>query len=297
VAAFIAAQREQHGVPYATACRALGVSPAWFHKWRHGDPSPRHARRIALAAEVARLFAAHHGRYGSPRIAAELRDGGWRVGVNTVAQLMREQGLVARAPRRRRVTTRPGRGRWRAPDLIGRDFAAEQVNRKWYGDATEIATGEGRLFLDSVLDMGSRRIVGFALGEHHDTALAYAALAMAVAVRGGKEAIAGVVFHTDQGSEYAAGAFRAACTRLGIAQSMGRVGSALDNAVIESWHSTLEFELRRLEQFPTKAAARTAVVAWIEDYNSQRRHSALGMRSPIDYEHTSTAGPAPRSAA
>jgi putative transposase len=297
VAAFIAALREQHGVPYATACRALGVSPAWFHKWRHGDPSPRHARRIALAAEVARLFAAHHGRYGSPRIAAELRDGGWRVGVNTVAQLMREQGLVARAPRRRRVTTRPGRGRWRAPDLIGRDFAAEQVNRKWYGDGTEIATGEGRLFLDSVLDMGSRRIVGFALGEHHDTALAYAALAMAVAVRGGKEAIAGVVFHTDQGSEYAAGAFRAACTRLGIAQSMGRVGSALDNAVIESWHSTLEFELRRLEQFPTKAAARTAVVAWIEDYNSQRRHSALGMRSPIDYEHTSTAGPAPRSAA
>jgi putative transposase len=297
VAAFIAAQREQHGVPYATACRALGVSPAWFHKWRHGDPSPRHARRIALAAEVARLFAAHHGRYGSPRIAAELRDGGWRVGVNTVARLMREQGLVARAPRRRRVTTRPGRGRWRAPDLIGRDFAAEQVNRKWYGDGTEIATGEGRLFLDSVLDMGSRRIVGFALGEHHDTALAYAALAMAVAVRGGKEAIAGVVFHTDQGSEYAAGAFRAACTRLGIAQSMGRVGSALDNAVIESWHSTLEFELRRLEQFPTKAAARTAVVAWIEDYNSQRRHSALGMRSPIDYEHTSTAGPAPRSAA
>jgi putative transposase len=297
VAAFIAAQREQHGVPYATACRALGVSPAWFHKWRHGDPSPRHARRIALAAEVARLFVAHHGKYGSPRIAAELRDGGWRVGVNTVAKLMREQGLVARAPRRRRFTTRPGRGRWRAPDLIGRDFAAEQVNRKWYGDGTEIATGEGRLFLDSVLDMGSRRIVGFALGEHHDTALAYAALAMAVAVRGGKEAIAGVVFHTDQGSEYAAGAFRAACTRLGIAQSMGRVGSALDNAVIESWHSTLEFELRRLEQFPTKAAARTAVVAWIEDYNSQRRHSALGMRSPIDYEHTSTAGPAPRSAA
>ena len=297
MAAFIAAQGEQHGVPYATACRALGVSPAWFYKWRHGDPSPRHARRIALAAEVARLFAAHHGRYGSPRIAADLREGGWRVSVNTVAQLMREQGLVARPPRRRRSTTRPGRGRWRAPDLIGRNFATDQVNCKWYGDGTEITTGEGRLFLDSVLDMGSRRIVGFALGEHHDSELAYAALVMAVAVRGGKEAIAGVVFHTDQGSEYAAGAFRAACTRLGIAQSMGRVGSALDNAVIESWHSTLEFELRRLEQFSTKAAARTAVVAWIEDYNSQRRHSALGMRSPIDYEHTSTAGPAPRSAA
>ena len=286
MAAFIAAQGEQHGIPYATACRALGVSPAWFYKWRHGDPSPRHARRIGLAAEVARLFAAHHGKYGSPRITADLREAGWRVSENTVATLMREQHLVARAKKRRKQTTRQGRGRWRAPDLIGRDFAAEQVNRKWYGDGTEIETDEGKLFLDSVLDMGSRRIVGFALGEHHDAGLAYAALAMAVAVRGGKEAIAGVVFHTDQGSEYTAGSFRAACTRIGIAQSMGRVGSALDNAVIESWHSTLEFELRRLEHFATRAQARRTVAAWIEDYNRDRRHSALGMASPIDHERT-----------
>ena len=284
MAGFIAAQGEQHGIPYATACRALGVSPAWFYKWRHGDPSPRHARRIGLAAEVARLFAAHHGKYGSPRITADLREAGWRVSENTVATLMREQHLVARAKKRRKQTTRQGRGRWRAPDLIGRDFAAEQVNRKWYGDGTEIPTDEGTLFCDSVLDMGSRRIVGFALGEHHDAGLAYAALAMAVAVRGGKEAIAGVVFHTDQGSEYTAGSFRAACTRIGIAQSMGRVGSALDNAVIESWHSTLEFELRRLEHFATRAQARRTVAAWIEDYNRDRRHSALGMASPIEHE-------------
>jgi len=127
VAAFIAAQGEQHGIPYATACRALQVSPAWFYKWRHGDPSPRHARRIGLAAEVARLFAKHHGKYGSPRITADLREAGERVSENTVATLMREQGLIARAPRRRKQTTRQGRGRWRAPDLIGRDFAAEQV--------------------------------------------------------------------------------------------------------------------------------------------------------------------------
>jgi putative transposase len=113
---------------------------------------------------------------------------------------MREQGLVARGKKRHKQTTRPGRGRWRAPDLIGRQFAAEQLDRKWYGDGTEIATDAGKLFLDSVLDMGSRRIVGFALGEHHDTQLAYAALAMAIAVRGGKQAIAGVIFHTD--SEY-----------------------------------------------------------------------------------------------
>ena len=109
---------------------------------------------------------------------------------------------------------------------------------------------------------------------------------MAVAVRGGKDAIAGVIMHTDQGSEYTAGTFRAACTRLGITQSMGRAGSALDNAVIESWHSTVEFELRRLEHFTTKAQARARVAAWIEEYNHDRRHSALGMRSPIAYELT-----------
>jgi len=197
---------------------------------------------------------------------------------------MREHGLRARPPRRRRHTTRPGKGRWRAPDLVGRRFAADGLNHRWYGDGTEIATGEGKLYLASVLDMGSRRIVGFALSEHHDAELAYGALAVAVAVRGGGEVIAGVVLHTDQGSEYTARSFRAACTRCGVRQSMGRPGSALDNAVIESWHSTVEFELRRIEQFATKAQARARVAIWIEEYNRDRRHSALGMRSPLDYE-------------
>lgn len=284
MAGFITAQRAEHAVPHAVACRALGVSPAWFYKWCNGDASRRRARRAQLTTEIRRCFAAHRGRYGSPRITAELRDAGWRVGPNTVARIMAEQQLVARPQRRRRGGTRPGRGRWRAPDLIGRRFGAAQVNRKWYGDGTEIVTDEGKLFLDSVLDMGSRRVVGFALGEHHDAALAYAALAMAVAVRGGRDAIAGVILHTDQGSEYTAGTVRAACERLGIRQSMGRPGSALDNAVIESWHSTVEFELRRLEHFATKAAARTGVAAWIEEYNTVRRHSALGMLSPIAYE-------------
>jgi putative transposase len=284
VAAFIAAQREDHGIPHATACRALGVSQSWFYKWCHGDPSAQHARRARLSIEVARLFAAHKGRYGAPRITADLLEAGERVSENTVAALLREQGLQARPKRRRRNTTRPGRGDRRAPDLIGRDFAAEALNCKWYGDGTEIVTAEGKLYLDSVLDMGSRRIVGFALGEHHDAALAYAAMAMAIAVRGGKEAVAGVIFHTDQGSEYTAGAFQTACTRLGVRQSMGRVGSALDNAVIESWHSTLEFELRRDARFATRTQARRGVVEWIENYNHDRRHSALGMRSPIAYE-------------
>jgi transposase InsO family protein len=125
--------------------------------------------------------------------------------------------------------------------------------------------------------MASRRIVGFSLGEHHNAELAYNALVMAVAVRGGRDAITGVIMHTDQGSEYTAGTVRAVCARLGIAQSMGRVGSALDNAVIESWHSTMEFELRMLEHFHTKAQARARVAAWIEEYNHDRRHSALGM--------------------
>jgi transposase InsO family protein len=284
VAGFIAAQRDDHQVPHATACRALGVSQAWFYKWRHGDPCPQHARREQLKVAIRRLFAAHRGTYGSPRITADLRDEGWRVSPNTVATLMREMGLAARRRRHRRQTTRQGRGRWRAPDLIGRDFAADRLNRKWYGDGTEIVTDEGKLYLDSVLDMGSRRIVGFALGEHHDAELAQSALQMAVAVRGGKAAVAGVIMHTDQGSDYTAKNFQAACGRVGITQSMGRAGSALDNAVIESWHSTLEFELRELEHFATKAQARVAVAAWIEEYNHDRRHSSLGMLSPVAYE-------------
>jgi putative transposase len=284
LAGVIVAEGAQHHLPHATACRALGVSQAWFYKWRHGDTSCRRARREQLSIEIRRLFAAHRGRYGSPRITADLVEEGWRVSVNTVAQIMAEQGLRARPKRRRRGGTRPGRGRWRAPDLVGRQFGADQLNQKWYGDGTEIRTDEGKLYLDSVLDMRSRRIVGFALSEHHDTDLAYAALVMAVAVRGGRDAIAGVLFHTDQGSEYTAHRFRAACDRIGIRQSMGRPGSALDNAVIESWHSTLEFELRSLQQFATRAQARTAVAAWIDDYNHDRRHSALQMRSPIHYE-------------
>jgi putative transposase len=283
VAAFIASQRDLHGVPNAVACRALGVSQSWFYKWKDGKLPPRAARRERLKAEVKARFAARKGKDGAPRITAALREDGWAAGENTVAGLMRGQGLFARPGRRgRRGTTRPGKARWRAEDLVKRKFAASGVNRKWYGDGTEIPTGEGKLFLDSVLDMGSRRILGHALGGHHDAELAAAALLMAAAVRRGR--VRGVIFHSDQGSEYTAAEFRSACERLGVRQSMGRPGSALDNAVIESWHSTLEWELRSLEKFATRAGARTAVAAWIEDYNSVRRHSALGMKSPLAYE-------------
>jgi transposase InsO family protein len=228
VASFIVAQRAQHRVPCAISCRALGVSQSWFYKWRDGDASPRRARRAQLAIPIWRLFAAHRGKYGSPRITDDLHEAGWTVREKTVAAIMREQGLRARAKKRRKNTTRQGKGRWRAPDLIGRDFPASTVNQKWYGDGTELVTDEGKLYLDSVLDMRSPRVVGFAMDSHHDAELARAALAMAVAIRGGKDAITGVIMHTDQGSEYTATTSRVACDRIGIKQSMGRVGSALD---------------------------------------------------------------------
>jgi putative transposase len=290
VAGLIASQRAGHGIPATVSCRALGVSRSWYYKWAGGRLPPQAEHRERLAAEVKRLFMLHEGKYGSPRITADLKDAGWQVSENTVAGLMRAQGLAARRKKRRRSTTRPSRGRWRAPDLVKRVFPAAQVNRKWFGDGTEIATGEGKLHLVSVLDAASRRVLGFALGERHDAELAYSALAMAVAVRGGQ--VPGVIFHTDQGSEYTAKAFRQACERLGVAQSMGRPGSALDNAVVESWHSTLEWELRRRQHLTTKTAARAKVAAWIEDYNHHRRHSACQMMSPVDYEKALAAGTA-----
>jgi putative transposase len=290
VAALIAAQRDQHRVPHAAACRALGVSRSWSCKWKDRTLTPQAGRRQALAAEVRRLFKAHRGTYGSPRITADLRAAGWTVSKNTVAAVMAEQGLAARRKKRRRAATRPGKGRWRAPDLVKRDFPAQKINTKWYGDGTEIPTGQGKLYLASVMDMASRRVLGFALGEHHDAQLAYSALVMAVAVRGGQ--VPGVIMHTDQGSEYTAGLVRQACQRLGIAQSMGRPGSAPATAGSGSWHSTLEFELRSVEHFTTRTAARARVPAWIEDYNTSRRHSALGMMTPAGYEQALQAGKA-----
>ena len=174
MAEFIAAQRVQYAIPQATACRALGVSPAWFYKWRDGDRSPRHARRAQLTAAIRQVFAARNGKYGSPRITDDLREAGWRVSEKTVARIMREQHLVARAKKRRKHTTRQGKGRWRAPDLVGRDFPASAVNQKWYGDGTEIVTDEGKLYQASVLDLFSRKCLGLAYSVHHDADVAEA---------------------------------------------------------------------------------------------------------------------------
>jgi len=144
LAGLIATQRAEHDIPYAVSCRALGVSQAWFYKWRNGDRSPRHRRRAELAAVIADLFARHHGSYGSPRITADLRELGWRLSENTVAKLMAEQHLVARAKHTRRSTTRPDRSARKAPDALGRDFSAPaRPDVRWCGDLTEIPTGEG----------------------------------------------------------------------------------------------------------------------------------------------------------
>ncbi len=283
LAALIAAQRDEHGIPHAVACRALGVSQAWFYKWWGGDASVRRARRRALAAMIAYLFRKHHGSYGSPRITADLRELGWSVSKNTVATLMAEQGLVARRKRRRRSLTKRDRSARKAPDLLGRDFRPpERPNTRWCGDLTEIPNDEGRFYLAAVLDLHSRRCLGFAMGTHHDAQLARAALCMAIAVRGGSAA--GVVFHTDQGGEYTGELFAQACRRAGVTQSMGRTGSALDNAVAEAFNSTLEFELLRASHFTTREQARRAAADWVDEYNTVRRHSTALMLCPVDYE-------------
>jgi transposase InsO family protein len=262
----------------------LGVSQAWFYKWRHGDVSLRRARRAALDAAVAYQFRCRSGRDGSPPITAALQDLGWRVSKNTVADSMRGQGLVARPKRKRRGLTKADKRARKAPDLVKRDFAPPPaVNQRWVSDLTEIPTGQGVLYLASILDLHSRRAVGYALGKHHDADLAAAAVQVAIAVRGGD--VAGVVLHTDQGGEFTGGELTRVCTRAGITQSMGRTGSALDNAVAESFHSTLEFEVLSRNRFAEHVEARRAVVAWLEEYNTVRFHSTNGMVSPVEFEH------------
>jgi Integrase core domain. len=179
VAAFIASQRTEHGVPHAVACRALEVSQSWFYKWRDRPPTPRQQRRAELAEAIRVAFDASGGTYGSPRVTLDLWAAGWQVSENTVAKLMAELGLAGRAPKRRpKHLTKQGK-RPAAPDLVNRNFSAVAPNLLWCGDLTQIDTDEGKLYLASVLDLFSRRLLGYAMSEHHDAPLACAALAMA----------------------------------------------------------------------------------------------------------------------
>jgi transposase InsO family protein len=284
LAAFIASQRTDHRVPHALACRALDVSESWFYKWRNRPPTRRQRRRAELDAKVKAFFDASGGTYGSPRILADLRDDGERVSKKTVEDSMARQGLVARPKRRRRGLTKADASAPPVPDLLRRDFSVEGPDQKWCGDFKQIDTDEGPTFLASVEDLFSRRLVGFALSDDYpDATFAKAAINMAVAVRGGD--VRGVVFHSDRGSQYSAKAFAAACEQLSITRSMGRVGSALDNAAAESFFSTLHHELLSRRRFATKAEARRSVATWIDDfYNRVRRHSTCDMKSPVAYE-------------
>ncbi|MFD8707236.1 IS3 family transposase [Kitasatospora sp. NPDC059648] len=201
VAGFIADQRTEHGVPHTIACRALGVSESWFYKWRRrpAEPTKREVRRAELAERMRYFFAASGNTYGSPRITLDLWAEGWQVSENTVAKIMAESGLQGRKPpQRRRSLTRQGK-RKTARDLVHRHFDAVSPNVLWVGDMTEIDTGEGKLYLATVIDLFSRRLLGYATGSHHDTALVSASLKMAAATRGGR--VNGVTFHSDRGSE------------------------------------------------------------------------------------------------
>jgi len=213
VASFIASRRTDHRVPHAKCCRWLGVSVSWFYKWLDREPTARQQRRVALDAAVKASFddsGGTPGTYGSPRVFEDLVAPGWKVSINTVAASMARQGLAGRSPqRKRRSLTRPDKAAAPIPDPVKRDFRAERVDQRWCGDLTEIPTDEGKLYLATVEDLASRRLAGFGMSEHHDSAVAKAALCMAAAVLGAD--VAGVIFHTDNGGEYTGDLFARAC--------------------------------------------------------------------------------------
>lgn len=311
VARFIADQRTSYQVPHTLTCALLGVSLAWFYKWiaRAARPSAaaglftkRDFRRDTVDRAVRVAFRKVKGRHGSPRLHADLRDAGWTVSEKTVADSMRRQGLVARRIKRRNGLTRQDKTKTPFPDLLERNFTADRPNARWVGDITEIPTRDehGRpgpkLYLATVIDLYSRRLLGAATSLHPDAELACAAIQMAVATRGGVDAVHGpgwrqdesqrVIFHTDRGSTYTANAFTALCRRLGIRQSMGRVGSCFDNAAAEALFSSLEWEVLSCNDFTSPAQARRVVLDWCYGfYNHDRRHSTIGMMSPINYEN------------
>ncbi|MGI8994850.1 MAG: IS3 family transposase [Nocardioidaceae bacterium] len=290
VARFIADQRTMYRVPHTLTCLLLGVSLSWFYKWISRTPTPSEQRRGQVDAAVVAAFTAARGLHGSPRLHADLRETGWVVSEKTVADSMRRQGLVARRIKRRNGLTKQDKTAAKFADLLKRDFTASAPNTRWVGDMTEIPTGpDGRgtkLYLATVIDLYSRRLLGAATGLHPDAALACEAIKMAVAARGGAEQIKDVIFHTDRGSTYTANSFTTLCRRLKIRQSMGRVGSCFDNAAAEAFFSSLEWEVLSRHDFANTTAAQAVVMDWCYGfYNHQRRHSAAAMKSPINYEN------------
>jgi putative transposase len=267
--------------PTATMARVLGVSPSGYYAWRTRPTSARTQADAELLARIRTVHQRSRGTYGAPRIHAELRAEGTRVGRKRVARLMRVAGLVGVSRRKWPTTTIRTPAARPAPDLVQRDFTAVGPNVLWVSDITYIPTVSGSIYLAVVLDAWSRRIVGWAMETHLRTELVLAALQMALVQR----RPAGVIHHSDQGCQYTSIAFGNRCRLAGVRPSMGSVGDCFDNAMCESFFATLECELLDRHRFLTHPQARTAVFEFIEGwYNPHRRHSALDYDSPIDYE-------------
>jgi len=268
-----------HGV--ATMCRVLGVSTSGYYAWQTRPRSERARADAELSMRIQAIHERSRATYGAPRIHAELAEQGIRVGRKRVARLMEVAGIYG-VSRRKWITTTTRDGDARpAPDLVERNFSALAPNQLWVSDITYIPTWTGFLYLAVVLDVFSRRVVGWAMETHLRTELVLAALNMAL----GQRRPAEVIHHSDQGTQYTSIAFGTCCRQAGVRPSMGSVGDCFDNAMAESFFATLECELLERRSFKTQVEARMAVFDFIEGwYNPHRRHSALGYQSPIDYE-------------
>jgi len=264
------------------ACALLKVSRAAFYAYLAG-PSRRDRDDAALAAEIQAVHEQSKGRYGAPRVHAELARRGRRHGRKRVARLMRQAGIRGKTPRRWRKTTIADPAAAARADQIRRDFTtdASKLNSRWCGDITYIGTWEGWLYLATVIDIASRRVVGYAIADHLRTELVSDALANAVAAR---DPGPGVIFHSDRGCQYTSAAFASLASGHDIMLSHGRTGQCWDNALAESFFASIKGELLDLQTWPAKTAARRAIVEYIGWYNGTRLHSTLGYRSPAEYE-------------
>lgn len=263
-------------------CRVLGVSRSGYYDWKDRPPSRRSQQDAALTEKIHEIHRRSRETYGSPRMHAELKALGIHCSRKRVARLMRKAGLKGcLRGRRKRTTNRDGNAK-PTPDLVQRNFSAVAPNRLWVADITYIKTQEGFLYLSFVLDAYSRRLVGFSMTNHLRAELVVDALEMAIWRR---KPAAGLIHHSDQGVQYTSLSLGKRLEEAGIVASMGSVGSAYDNAMAESFVATLKSELLGEHRWPTRACTRTAIFEYLESfYNRKRLHSALGYKSPVDYE-------------
>jgi putative transposase len=282
-------EAERANYPVAVLCRMLEVSKSGYYAWRSRPPSKRSREDYALTQKIREVPRRSRETYGSPRVHAELRALGVRCARRRVARLMRVAGLRGCMRSKKRKTTRRDPRTAPAPDLLRREFVAAQPNKVWLADITYIPTQEGFLYLAFILDAHSRKIVGWSMASHMKTELVVDALQMAVWRR---KPSAGLVHHSDRGAQYTAISFGKRLEDVGIVPSMGRTGSALDNAMAESFVATLKSELLvHRRRFPNREVARSATFEYLEGfYNRRRLHSALSYRSPADYEEATMEG-------